>query len=45
MLLTQKKLDRGKTFVIFTEAVRLTDQEDGIKIVLCRLKGVAKGLL
>lgn len=45
MLLTQKKLDRGKTFVIFTETVRLTDQEDGIKIVLCRLKGVAKGLL
>ena len=39
MLLTQKKLERGKIFVIFTEAARLTDQEDGIEIVICRLKG------
>ena len=45
MLLTQTKLDKGKTFVIFTEAVRLTDQEDGIKIVICRLKGSEKSIV
>lgn len=45
MLLTPKKLDRGKTFVIFTEAVRLTDHEDGIKIVICRLKGSEKSIV
>lgn len=44
-LLTQKKLDRGKTFVIFTEAVRLIDHEDGIKIVICRLKGSEKSIV
>lgn len=39
MLLSQQKLDRGKTFVIFTEEERLTDQDDGIEIMICKLKG------
>ena len=45
MLQIPTKLERGKTFVIFTETERLSKQEDGIKIVICGLKGSEKSIV
>lgn len=40
MALNKEKLDSGMTFAIFTEAEHLAKQEDGIKIMKCKLKEI-----